>query len=466
MRTAQGATDRWNASVQDLNITFGTALLPVLNDVLDKEIPVIGAIGQWVEANPELAATLATVAGSLIAVRGAVATLRFVGLLGKGGALSLLSGGPKSISLIAGPVAKGLQVVRAGLIALRVSSAIGGLGPTLLMVGRAALGLLNPFRLVGLAIRGIGAALAATPVGAVVAAIAAGAYLLYKHWGEVGPWFGRLWGNVKQAFSGASEFIIGICTLDFGRAYDGLVSYWTGLGEIFKTIWDGICTTFTAAWTDIIAPILDQFGLLEPVKTAWAGLLAFLDPLLTKIGDVFKAVWAWIKPVIDGLKWVMDNGAAAADRVSSFRAGNSAPGGGADAMADGILGAPGYAVGGSFRRGPIMVGERGPELRYEDRSGFIAHNRQLVGMARNAARIAALGGALGTAPLAALPIEDISAPMPRHAGASDRTDRSAPINVGDIHIHAQPGQDPRAIADAVLRELDRRSRGALFDGGS
>lgn len=91
IRTARGAMDRWNASIENLNITLGTTLLPVLNDVLDKIIPIINKVGEWVSANPQLASGIATAAAGLIAFKVAIAGLKFVGLLGRGGALSLLS---------------------------------------------------------------------------------------------------------------------------------------------------------------------------------------------------------------------------------------------------------------------------------------------------------------------------------------------------------------------------------------
>ena len=59
IQTAQGAMDRWNATIQNLNISLGTTLVPLLNGLLDKITPVVTAIGDWAAANPELARTVA-----------------------------------------------------------------------------------------------------------------------------------------------------------------------------------------------------------------------------------------------------------------------------------------------------------------------------------------------------------------------------------------------------------------------
>jgi hypothetical protein len=72
-----------------------------------------------------------------------------------------------------------------------------------------------------------------------------------------------------------------------------------------------------------------------------------------------------------------------------------------------------------------------------------------------AAMNAAPGGGLSTGPSTVQ--MDRRAPLSAPAAA-------APVNAGDkyeIHIHAAPGMDERAIARAVAAELDRRERSKL-----
>lgn len=87
--TAQGAIDRWKASVERLQLSFATGLLPVLNQILDAIIPVLDRIGAFIAANSELSGAIAQVVGGLVLLKSVFAGLRFVGLLGKGGALQL-----------------------------------------------------------------------------------------------------------------------------------------------------------------------------------------------------------------------------------------------------------------------------------------------------------------------------------------------------------------------------------------
>ncbi|MEY4952837.1 MAG: hypothetical protein RL299_1261, partial [Pseudomonadota bacterium] len=76
IKTAAGAQDRWNASVERLNIALGTTLLPLLNDVLDGVIPVIEKIGELAEAHPELTRNITATVGGLIAFKGALSLLK------------------------------------------------------------------------------------------------------------------------------------------------------------------------------------------------------------------------------------------------------------------------------------------------------------------------------------------------------------------------------------------------------
>ncbi len=57
-------------------------------------------------------------------------------------------------------------------------------------------------RLVGQAALWLGRALLMNPIGLAVTGIALGAYLIYRNWDKLKPWFQSLWGQVKVAFAG------------------------------------------------------------------------------------------------------------------------------------------------------------------------------------------------------------------------------------------------------------------------
>lgn len=138
------------------------------------------------------------------------------------------------------------------------------------------------------------------------------------------------------------------------------------------------------------------------------------------------------------------------------------------------------AVGGNFGPGFLLTGERGPELEYRTRGGFIAHNGQLQEMIRRTDAIrrnvqSARGGALGGQAQLQKMItrsDAIRRTVGRSAPAGVIAAQAAPpaagdMIVGDIHIHPPAGADPAAIAREVRRELKRLNdakRGNLHDG--
>ena len=151
------------------------------------------------------------------------------------------------------------------------------------------------------------------------------------------------------------------------------------------------------------------------------------------------------------------------------------------------------AGGGSFNPGWLLTGERGPELEYRTRGGFIAHNQALRSMlamsqsvARNAAnsnrpqrllRRAALAGGIAAAtavPAAAFDLAPETSPEDRAAiGARYLTERNAArgagtgpitINVGDIVINGSADrQDLRVMRDEITDELLDKVLDALED---
>ena len=141
--------------------------------------------------------------------------------------------------------------------------------------------------------------------------------------------------------------------------------------------------------------------------------------------------------MIDALRWVKDKGAAA---LGSLGLGGGDAGGGAMPATD-ATGAPqGFAKGGDFPAGPIIVGEEGPELRYESRGGFIAHNRALRQMARLSSLARGFGQGQAGQGLAAIP-----------AGPGGRGMTVAPTY--QISLTVGPGHGSPAELEAMLRRL-------------
>ncbi|MDQ7775150.1 MAG: tape measure protein [Paracoccus aminovorans] len=340
--------------------------------------------------------------------------------------------------------------------ARRVFSAVArGLGTAVGIAGRAIMGL-------GRVALVTGRMMLANPILAVIAAIAGAAYLIYRNWDTVGPWFRRLWDSVRAIFSGFMEFVAGIFTGDLGRAFDGLKQIGDGLLAYYRTLWDGVVGVFTWAWENGIAPVLDALGLLDPVIAAWEAFKVAIGVVLDWISEKFSALMTVIQPVLDGLKWVQDKGAAVFNSMNGSRDGPISSGpytGGATGPILPPGAVPGVTVPARALGGPVRAGqiyrwqEEGHELFVPRSDGQVISNRQLRAMQ-----------AMAEAPTSLRIVQA----TPRSAAAGGASGRHMRLDLGGITINAAPGMDPRAVARAVRREIEAltRERGfALHDGG-
>lgn len=107
------------------------------------------------------------------------------------------------------------------------------------------------------------------------------------------------------------------------------------------------------------------------------------------------------------------------------------------------------ASGGGFRSGPLLVGERGPERIWADRSGFVENNRQMmralsVAQSARAAGVAAITAGLISAPAAA---SQVGGPSSQNLA----------VEIGSVNVYSTaPISDPSAHADAIAEKLGER----------
>ncbi|SMX27302.1 hypothetical protein TRP8649_01405 [Pelagimonas phthalicica] len=189
---------------------------------------------------------------------------------------------------------------------------------------------------------------------------------------------------------------------------------WDGLKANLNPTISGIGISFDATWTAFIKPVIDGLKATGGIAGAWEAAKAALDPVLTWIGQKFDSVMAFIKPVIEALTWTMDNAKKAGSAISeavgmgrkssvldSNPGGNKKPGqpSGMDRLRGNIPPSmqPGSAVtkralGGPFNPGWTLTGELGPELKFENRAGYVADNRAMRQLADYAGKVGSVIG--------------------------------------------------------------------------
>jgi phage-related minor tail protein len=148
----------------------------------------------------------------------------------------------------------------------------------------------------------VAATIAATwPILAIIAGVAllaAGVYLLIKHWDKVSGFFAGLWNKVKGAFSAAWDWIK---NLIFGASDWVLIAVsvffpFIGIPALIIKHWDKIKEFFSNLWGNITAG----------AQAVWNGLVGFFTGIWEKIKGAFSAAWDWIKNILFGTSdWIL-----------------------------------------------------------------------------------------------------------------------------------------------------------------
>ena len=239
----------------------GEGLRSSMVDVMDAIDGVLSKVDGWIKANPVLSATLLKIVAS-VAVMSAV----FGGL-----ALTLAG--------ILGP----FLMLRFGLamFGIKLPGIIGifrVFGTVLRTLGGILIGpLVTALRTVGIALWGLSANPIVLVIAAVVAALAAGAYLIYTNWDAVKNYFASAWTEIKAGFSGGIGGIINTLA-NFSpigliyQAFAGVLSY---LGV-------DLPSRFTEFGNMIVNGLVN-------------GLLAGLGSVKTAISSIGDASIGWFK---------------------------------------------------------------------------------------------------------------------------------------------------------------------------
>ncbi|MDT8758252.1 phage tail tape measure protein [Sphingomonas psychrotolerans] len=178
-RVARDATVNWRAflgTASTLAITLGATLLPVMTDVLGQVGAAASAFGAWAQANPQLASAL---------TRGAAALVLFkIGL----GSLQFLFGG------LLGPLGRTIAFMRTA------APVFGALRTAALFLARGVLQagmmmLANPIVLA---------------ITAIVLALGAAGYLIYRNWDRIKAAFNSGLAYVRGLLSSAGAWMSSI----------------------------------------------------------------------------------------------------------------------------------------------------------------------------------------------------------------------------------------------------------------
>ncbi|MEW5714564.1 phage tail tape measure protein [Pseudomonas sp. SB113] len=253
---------------------FGAAVAPDLKDLINTLGEIANSVGAWARENPKLA-------GGLVKVVAAIAALAFVF-----GGLAL------TMASMLGPFA----VLRYGMTMFGlqgggITKMLGRLMPTLTGLARNVFpmfaqgvrmlamtmggALVTALRTVGIALWGLAANPIVLIIAAVVAALAAGAYLIYKNWDAVKNYFTNAWTEIKAGFDGGIGGII-TTLVNFSplglvyQAFAGVLSYLgielpSRFTEFGSMIVNGLVNGLTAG----LGAVKDAIGSIGDSSIGW-----------------------------------------------------------------------------------------------------------------------------------------------------------------------------------------------------
>ena len=283
--------DHMGYAVQGLKNSIGSELIPVVKPLLDDMSLWIADNREWIAT--EIGAEVKDFAGALREVD--LKELVKDGVEFTKTALALFNamGGLKTIGIgVAGiyglKVAGSMYKTASGIIGVTGSaikfgkSALPYIGETRLGRIAAGAGKLGVslggglFKGLGLAAKGVGmlgTAMLTTPVGwfiGGVAAVAGAAYLIYKNWDKVGPYFETAWDGItlpfRSGWRAVSALWDNLCELPNVIKNEGFAGLPGWFGRMFDNVKDAAWSPFNEIY-DKIANLIP-----EGIKNAWTNL--------------------------------------------------------------------------------------------------------------------------------------------------------------------------------------------------
>ncbi|EKD5379854.1 phage tail tape measure protein [Salmonella enterica subsp. enterica serovar Anatum] len=281
--------DQVNSLLEQVRVSIGLRLDPVLAPFLQKIIDGGKAFMKWLDAFPNIARWLGYIAAMTLAfaAAGAIAsitmgTFGFI-MKGLGGIAWILGGAWKGLIFTLDLLRPSLLSTRLGLMGLWIQEKAVWVWSKLVAlwagICRVAIAAWNvvlrtctvAMRLFGIAARfaGMGLGFLLSPVGLIILAIAAlavGIYFAIKYWDNIKAaimdteafhvlqkilnavvgWFDDAWNSIKAGWDKLTNWFKNFSLTDtFGNIT-------AGIGRLFDGIWASVKSTFTGTWNWIV----------------------------------------------------------------------------------------------------------------------------------------------------------------------------------------------------------------------
>ena len=276
--------DRLKFSLLGVSLSIGQHIIPIIE-------PMINAFREWIITNREMIATAIVdycreFAETLKQIDFKALVTTMIDFVKQCNSIFKALGGLKTVA-----------IAISAIFASKLLTSIFGIVSAVSMLTKA--------------VWGLGMAILSTPVGwilAVIAAVIYAIYMIYNHWDELVAFFKASWEFIFSIFSKAIDWLKSNFTEEWNACAKAITWYWDLVKSFYGTLWDGICGYFKWAW-GVIKEIANFIcGIPQAITSAFDGLTAF-----------FKEVWdgiynTFFKPFAD----MYDNIAGKIDTVKGW----------------------------------------------------------------------------------------------------------------------------------------------------
>ncbi|WP_025090237.1 phage tail tape measure protein [Brucella intermedia] len=335
-RTAEYAIQRMKNAVVEVAMSIGDTLLPTIKDVSGAFVPIAQRISGVIQQFPEFTRAVVIGTAGLIGFKIALTGVQYAALLARGGLIAAIMPFAK--------FGKWANVAVTGAIGLQTALAAMN-GAKLTGFQKFTTGLMGLVRaipgigMVGAALKGIGAVVAgiSAPVAAVVAALVAGGVLVWKYWDRissvmagVGRAIGEQLAPVLETIRPALDWLAPIgntIASGWNSAISALQAFGNWLGSFFSQ--EVLTDAQKAEWEQAGHDAANR--MIEAIKSAFAGLVAWAAEIGAQIGDAIAAAASRAVNRVKGWFGLGDADAAQApngsitDRAAANNAGSGMP---------------------------------------------------------------------------------------------------------------------------------------------
>lgn len=437
-KTPYGKEIALQAKKQTLYKNIGDKIMPMYMWGLEKLDNALTWLGKFIDNHPQLAKFFLLTATdiSLAAVAGGALTVAMAGLLG-----------PLAVARYGFSALTGREMPALGSMLKKLN--IRAFGRGIMWLTRSPLTLLRG------AFIGLSSIVAALgwPVTLIIAALVAGAFLVWKYWDRVKAWFSGFLDELKPA-------------------WEAIKDLFAPLAPVFEWIGDKIKAAIK--WVkDFITPVKSTSEELKAAEESGRKFgKAISDGIITAI-DKIKELWGWLVDIKNNVLNIGDNAISWVKEKVGWNSNPDTTSTLPTMPVPGLLPSP-YAIpfggyhdsGGTLAAGRWgIVGERGPEIITGPAS--ITSRSRTAGLANFAMSLPAL---LADSIQTMFPLQSPET-LPLHphavfAGADSPVGRSHHTQTYDygvisqpvIHIHAAPTQNAQDIADMVMRAIKKEQR--------